>query len=205
MEGEALVADLSGFLHIVEEFRGADGLEVFPALAVDAVHQVKVDVVGLQFVQFFIQQRLHAGAVMDSMLRHLGRDGHLVAVAVLKGFAENDLGRLVQVDVGGIHIRHATVDRTTDQADRFLLVDDAVAGSLPVKAHAAQAESRGLDTQFAHGTVFHMILPLLIDQCYLSSQCIEQRRQPPAQPSRTSALMSASSFSTALPISDVSE
>ena len=49
VEGEALVADLALLFQLLKEFRCPNGLKAFPAFGIDGVHQVKVDVVGLQF------------------------------------------------------------------------------------------------------------------------------------------------------------
>ena len=155
VEGEALIADLPGLFHVVKELRRADGFEVFPLFPVDAVHQVKVDMVGLELAQLLVQQRFHARPVAHRLGGHFGGDGHAVAVAVPQGFARHDLRGLVQIHVSGVQIGHAAVDGPADQGDRFLLVDHAVAGGRAVKTHAAQPEGGGLDAQFAHGAVLH--------------------------------------------------
>ena len=140
MEGETFEADLSRLLHVIEKLRRADGLEVFPFLLVDAMHQIEIDVVGLEFLQFLVKHGLHLCTVMHQLRRHLGRDRDLVAVAVLKSLAHYYLGSLVQIDICGINIGHSAVNRAADQRDGLLLVYNAVSRGRAVKAHAAKAE-----------------------------------------------------------------
>ena len=87
---------------------------------------------------------------------HFGGNGDFVTVAILQGFADNDLRCAAQVYVSGIKIGDAAVDRVADEADGFFLVDHAVAGGLAVKAHAAQAEGGALDAELSIGAVFHV-------------------------------------------------
>ena len=68
VEGEAFIADLPGFLHFVKELWRADSLEFLPSFPVDPVHQVEINMVCLQFFQFFLQQRFHAGPWTDEQL-----------------------------------------------------------------------------------------------------------------------------------------
>ena len=155
MEREALVADFPRFFHVVKKLRRADGLEVFPLLLIDAVHEVEVDVVGLQLAEFLAQERFHGGPVVHRFAGHLGGDGHLLAVAVLQGFAQHDLGCSAQIHIRGVQIRHAAVNGPADEGNRFCLVNHTVPGCCAVKAHAAQTECRCFNAQFSHGTVFH--------------------------------------------------
>ena len=119
------------------------------------MHQVEVDVVGLQLLQLLVQQRLHFRPVVHVLRGHLGGDGDPVPVAVLQRLAQHDLRRAVEVDVGRVQVGHAAVHGAADQGDGLLLVDDAVAGGRAVEAHAAQAEGRALDAQLAEVAVFH--------------------------------------------------
>ena len=159
VERKTFIADLSGSLHIVEEFRSSDGLEILPFLLVDSMHQIKIDMIRLKFFQLGFQQRFHLRAVMHMFRRHLRGDCHPVAIPVLQGFSKHDLRSFVQVDVCGIQIGHASVDCLPDERDGLLLVDNAVARRCAVKAHAAQAECRCPDVQFTHAAIFHLLNP----------------------------------------------
>ena len=155
MEGETLVADFACFLHIVEKLTGADGLHVFPLLFVHGMHEIEVDMVRLQLFQFLVQDPLQVGTVLHQVRRNLGGDSHFFPVAVLQGFAQDDLRGFVQIDIGSIDVGDAAVDSPADQGNGLLLVNSAVPGCGTVKTHASQTESGSLDAEFAHGAVFH--------------------------------------------------
>ena len=142
VEGEALVADFARFFHVVKELRRADGLEVFPFFLIDAVHEIEIDVVGLELAELLGKKRFHGCPVMHRFTGHLGRNGYPVAVTVPEGFAQHDLGCFAQIDIRGVKIRHAAVNRPADEGNRFLLVNHTVPGCRAVKAHAAQTECR---------------------------------------------------------------
>lgn len=156
MEGEAGVADLALSLEAVEELTDAQGLDLGPALGVERVHEVKIDVIGLQALQLLVKEALQILFLFHQPGRQLRCDGDLFAVAVLQRLAHDPLALLAQVDVRRIQVRHAAVDRGADDADGVLLVDDLFAVLFHHgEAHAAQAKGRTRNAQLAKGTHFH--------------------------------------------------
>ena len=105
------------------------------------MHQVKIDMICLQFFQFAFKQGFHLFPVVDKLCRHLRGNVHPVAVAVPQCLSQDDLGSFVQIDISGVQIAHSAVNGLPDQSDRLFFIDHAVSGSRPVKAHATQTES----------------------------------------------------------------
>ena len=91
MEGKALVPDLSFPLLLLEKLRGSDGLEIFPFLSINPMHQIKINMVCLKLRKLIFQKILHLLTVMNPFCRHLRRNRHLIPVAILKGLPQNDL------------------------------------------------------------------------------------------------------------------
>src|ERR1035437_9386023 len=119
--GEADVADLAGFLCLLEGF---DGPAVGEA-AVGILHaQVlvdlhEVDVVGLQPLERFVD--LAGGGLLCASVK-LGHEEDLLAVAVAQRLAHPDLAFAVVVVPAVVHESDAAVDGGADELDAILLL-----------------------------------------------------------------------------------
>ena len=157
MEGKAQIPNLpfrAGLLGLGEqvEFQHL----VFPAVQAEGVHQVKVDVVGLQALQLVVEEEVEILLLFHREHRHFGGQVDLFPVAVPQGLAHQRLAGLVVIKIGGVDVVHAAVDGVADHADGPGLVD-AVVG-LPFQnrhAHAAKAQRGNLHTGISHFAVLH--------------------------------------------------
>ncbi len=111
-----------------------------PALGAQGVHQVKVDVIGLQPVELLGKEALEIGLFIDQPLGQLGCQGYFLAVAVLQGPPDKAFAVAAVVAVGGVDVIHAAVDGIAQHAHGFRLVDLGIISVKNGQAHAAKAQ-----------------------------------------------------------------
>ena len=138
MEREARVPDPAVGNRRVQEIRDAQVCEVIPELPAEPVHQVIVDVVGLQLCELLIEEFVHVRPGRDHPGGQLGCDVHLLPVPARKRPAHEGLALAGMVGVCRVHVVHAVVDGVPEHLGCEGFVDLAV---LPYRqAHAAEAE-----------------------------------------------------------------
>ena len=139
--------------------QGADGL-LDGGLRVDAVLVVQVDVVGAEPLQGALDRGadVRRAAVEDAGAATGVRDDaelrgqhHLVA-AVLDGPADQFLVGVGTVDLGGVEVRDAEVQRPVDGANRLGV---AACSDVVVAGHRHGAESYAGDVESADRDVLH--------------------------------------------------
>ena len=137
MVGESDVADLArGFL-FRDPFPDAQRHKLLPLGEVgELVHQVVVDVAGLEPPELFVEIPVDGIPLLDQVLRQFGRNADLVADAV----AGDDLperGFAARVDVRRVVIVHASAEGGHDLLLRLFDVDGA---AFPAETHAPVAQ-----------------------------------------------------------------
>ena len=146
--------------------QGADGL-LDGRVRVDPVLVVQVDVVGAEPLEGALDGGADVGraAVGDAGPAagvgdeaELGGHHDLVAAAS-DGLADQFLAVERAVDLGGVDVGDAQVQRAVDSADRLGVVKAPAAGVGPGHGHGAQADPG--DVQPAQRHVLHQVAPLL--------------------------------------------
>ena len=149
MEREPGMADPPVSDCIGKEVRDAEPREVLPEPRVEPVHQVKINVIGFQPHQLFIEVIVHVPAGRDQPAGELGSEVHLFAIPAGKCPADKGFALPVMVGICRIHIIHAVVDGVPEHLRCMVLVD------LPVlfygEPHAPEPEDgefRGCPVHF---------------------------------------------------------
>ena len=125
-------------LHLVKERHQVQLLRAFPYGYGYIVHQIHVYAVRVKASELFFKNLSHAGFIFSQPDRHLVRQHHLFAVAVLQRFAQDFLAFAVVVHICRVHIVHTFVDGCPDDPDSFGFIH-LVIGSLG-QAHTSPAQ-----------------------------------------------------------------
>jgi len=152
MEREPRMTDPAVGNRIIEEVRNPDPREVLPEPRVEPVHQVIIDVIGLQLCQLLIEVLVHVLTGRDQPARELGCDVHLLAIPAGECPADKGLALPGMVGPGRIDIIHAVVDGVMEHLRCERLVDISVRRHR--QAHAAEAEDG--EVRIVHFTVEHV-------------------------------------------------
>ena len=91
------------------------------ALLVQRVQQVKVNVVGLELAELFVQQPVKVVRTLDLPAGQFGGQVHpLTIIAVLEGTAHDHFALPAVVGVSGVDIVHALVDGVVQHGAEFV-------------------------------------------------------------------------------------
>ena len=96
--------------------------------------------------QLLVEDPVKVGILVDGPDRQLGRQPHLLAVAILQRLAHQHLALAAMVGISGIQIVHAVIDGPAQHAHSLRLVN-LVVGAEGRQAHTAESQRRDLPIQ----------------------------------------------------------
>ena len=153
MEAEADVADLALCLSL---FHMGKHIELehmtLPAVGAEGMHQVAVDVVGLQALQLLIEDSFKILLAGHPGHRNLAGQGHLLPVTAGQGNAGGHF--TAGIDISGVHIVQAVVNGLAQGLVDPCLIDLIV--FVLLQAHHAEAKGKMAAAGAAKFAVFHM-------------------------------------------------
>ena len=130
---------------------------VGPPALVERVDQVKVDVVGLELCELFIQKAVEVRRPLHHPGGELGRQPNLLAISILERPANDELALAIVIGIGSVDVIHAVIDGVTQHANRFGFIDIGAA-ALAIGAresHAAEAQGGGFPIQLSKRAILH--------------------------------------------------
>ena len=138
MIGKTDIPDRAGLLFLPDPVNNAHLFELLPHGNVSQmVHQIIVDIIGAQAVQFFVKIAVQRRVIPDQVLRQFGRDVNLLPDMVPReDFSHGslapriDVSRIIIIDPGAVSGHQL-----------FLCFLQINAGALSGKAHAAVAQN----------------------------------------------------------------
>lgn len=140
-------------LRIEDEVLDVQAFQPVPGGGRQGVEMVVVDMISLQVVQLLVQQLIQVVPLQDQGERHLGRDLHLLPIAV--GERSSDEG-LVPIHPRRIQVVHSVVDGVAELPRRPLLVNGPTFLRQP---HASKSQCRQAVVRLFHCPVLHIVNP----------------------------------------------
>ena len=156
MEGEACIPDFPGSLGLVHEIQHTQIVHLLPAVLIQSMYQIEVDIVRFQTGQGFVQDSVHVFSGIAGPCGKLGGDIHLFPVAVPQCVAQCGFVLLIGIDICGIHIVYAVINGIPDGGggNAFIHHFHAVHCGHG-ETHAAYAERRDFNSQLLNFPHFH--------------------------------------------------
>ena len=99
----------AGSFHFLEERHQVELFDALPVRLVDAVHQIHIDVVGVETFELCLEHLLHVFFVLCEPYRHLVCEEDLFAVAVLERFAYESFALAVVVSECCVDVVYAGI------------------------------------------------------------------------------------------------
>ena len=155
VEGEAEMADAALLLLLEQEVDQAVFKRRLPVLLVDAVQQVKVEVLHLQGPELTLEDLLRLLQGMDERQRQLGGQVEALARIPLERAADEFFAGPVVVEIGRVKVIDAGPVRGIEHRHRARFVDCSLRRGR--KAHAAKAQTGRPDAELFQIDVFHKV------------------------------------------------
>lgn len=125
------------------------------------MHQIKIDVVGLQTLELLVQKTIKIRWFLYQPAGGFGGQKNFVPIAVLERTAYQRFAgaafahSLTVVGIGGVDVIDALIDGLADQADGLSFVDLAVCAGHKGQTHAAKAQDGYHLFCFAETSILH--------------------------------------------------
>ena len=185
VERERRETDEALCLRALEELDDAQVAHSVPRLAIEAVEQVEVEVVGLKPLELLGKEAVHVGAFLEEEERHLGREVDALAPTSGERFADKRLALALRaevhamVEVRRVDVVHAVVDGVVQQLGSLGIVDLVGFVVDDRQTHASEAEHGHINAGPAETPVQHW-RQLLGSRFWISGS----RRALPTMPRR---------------------
>ena len=101
----------AGSFHFLEERHEVELFDALPVRLVDAVHQIHIDIVGVETFELCLEHLLHVLFVLCEPDRHLVREKDLFAVTIPERFAYEPFALAVVVSECCVDIVYAGIYR----------------------------------------------------------------------------------------------
>jgi hypothetical protein len=160
MVGESDVADPPIGLDLLEKLEDAEPFELLPRLRTHAMHEIAVDMVGTQPLKLAVEDGVHVLPGFHIPVRELGREQHLVPIAIGQDIADEALTLTrspVPADsvVGErrVHVVDPAVQGVVDHVPGEGPVDLVVAAVKHWEPHGSETQHRDFFPRTAEGAI----------------------------------------------------
>ena len=130
-----------------------------PTLCVQPVQKIKVNVVGLQFLQLLVEVPVKILGGFDQPTGQLGCQLDPFSVSAFERPPEEPLTVSAMIGIGRVNIVHAVVNGIVDHACRFRLVNVGAVASCCWESHTPESQRRAFPIQSSKFAVLHVCPP----------------------------------------------